>query len=89
MMKPMASNKHKKKVSNQNGDSKHEDVAEWRYGPAALWYDMLGVPENGQDFDYGFKLKKPGVSCSCSTVVPSAISWLRFCIDLPACLRCG
>lgn len=34
-------------------------VAEWRYGPARLWYDMLGVPEDGSGFDYGFKLRKP------------------------------
>lgn len=33
-------------------------VAEWRYGPARLWYDMLGVPEDGSGFDYGFKMKK-------------------------------
>ncbi|CAJ0919913.1 unnamed protein product [Ranitomeya imitator] len=33
-------------------------VAEWRYGPAQLWYDMLGVPEDGSGFDYGFKLKE-------------------------------
>ncbi|XP_036160219.1 transcription initiation factor TFIID subunit 1 isoform X7 [Myotis myotis] len=33
-------------------------VAEWRYGPARLWYDMLGVPEDGSGFDYGFKLRK-------------------------------
>lgn len=32
-------------------------VAEWRYGPAQLWYDMLGVPEDGSGFHYGFKLK--------------------------------
>nr|XP_015206924.1 PREDICTED: transcription initiation factor TFIID subunit 1 isoform X2 [Lepisosteus oculatus] len=32
-------------------------VAEWRYGPAQLWYDMLGVPEDGAGFDYGFRLK--------------------------------
>ena len=31
--------------------------ADWRYGPAQLWYDMLEVPAMGQDFDYGFKLK--------------------------------
>ncbi|XP_072482933.1 transcription initiation factor TFIID subunit 1 isoform X2 [Notamacropus eugenii] len=37
-------------------DSKPK-VAEWRYGPARLWYDMLGVPEDGSGFDYGFKLK--------------------------------
>uniref|UniRef100_A0A8C6YQH5 Transcription initiation factor TFIID subunit n=1 Tax=Nothoprocta perdicaria TaxID=30464 RepID=A0A8C6YQH5_NOTPE len=30
-------------------------VAEWRYGPAQLWYDMLGIPEDGSGFDYGFK----------------------------------
>ncbi|XP_043913192.1 transcription initiation factor TFIID subunit 1 [Protopterus annectens] len=33
-------------------------VTEWRYGPAQLWYDMLGVPEDGEGFDYGFKLKE-------------------------------
>ncbi|KAI7812775.1 transcription initiation factor TFIID subunit 1 isoform X1 [Triplophysa rosa] len=32
-------------------------VAEWRYGPAQLWYDMLGVTEDGGGFHYGFKLK--------------------------------
>ncbi|XP_064607804.1 transcription initiation factor TFIID subunit 1-like isoform X1 [Liolophura sinensis] len=32
-------------------------VAPWRYGPAQLWYDMLGVDETGEGFDYGFKLK--------------------------------
>lgn len=33
-------------------------VAEWRYGPAQLWYDMLGVPEDGNNFNYGLKLKE-------------------------------
>ncbi|KAI1902695.1 hypothetical protein AGOR_G00018660 [Albula goreensis] len=33
-------------------------VAEWRYGPAQLWYDMLGVPEDGSGFHYGFRLKE-------------------------------
>lgn len=41
--------------------SKNEEqspkVAPWRYGPAKLWYDMLGVPDDGVGFDYGFKLK--------------------------------
>ena len=35
-------------------------VADWRYGPAVLWYDMLNVDESGEGFSYGFKLK--GVS---------------------------
>ena len=38
-------------------DSKPQ-VPEWRYGPAQLWYDMLGVDETGEDFDYGFRLKQ-------------------------------
>lgn len=33
-------------------------MAEWRYGPAQLWYDMLGVPEDGSAFHYGFRLKE-------------------------------
>ncbi|XP_060941614.1 transcription initiation factor TFIID subunit 1 [Limanda limanda] len=44
-----------------DGDKETESrpkVAEWRYGPAQLWYDMLGVPEDGSYFNYGFKLKE-------------------------------
>ncbi|NXR09364.1 TAF1 factor, partial [Semnornis frantzii] len=57
MMAPVES-----KFSQSAGDSdKVTDtkpkVAEWRYGPAQLWYDMLGIPEDGSGFDYGFKLK--------------------------------
>ncbi|XP_077971618.1 transcription initiation factor TFIID subunit 1-like [Styela clava] len=33
------------------------EIPAWRYGPAALWYDMLGISETGEGFDYGFKLK--------------------------------
>lgn len=36
------------------------EVAEWRYGPAKLWYDMFDVPESGDGFDYGFQLKGEG-----------------------------
>ncbi|KAJ8298033.1 hypothetical protein KUTeg_024564 [Tegillarca granosa] len=32
-------------------------VAPWRYGPAQYWYDLLGVDETGEGFDYGFKIK--------------------------------
>ncbi|XP_058279230.1 transcription initiation factor TFIID subunit 1 isoform X2 [Hirundo rustica] len=58
MMAPMES-----KFSQSTGDiDKVTDtkpkVAEWRYGPAQLWYDMLGIPEDGSGFDYGFKLKE-------------------------------
>lgn len=38
------------------------EVAPWRYGPAAYWYDMLGVDETGENFDYGFRLKQKSQS---------------------------
>jgi len=56
MMAPVES-----KFSQASGDMDQEKesrprVAEWRYGPAQLWYDMLGVPEDGSNFTYGFRL---------------------------------
>uniref|UniRef100_A0A3Q2SQM1 Transcription initiation factor TFIID subunit n=1 Tax=Fundulus heteroclitus TaxID=8078 RepID=A0A3Q2SQM1_FUNHE len=58
MMAPVES-----KFSQASGDADKETesrpkVAEWRYGPAQLWYDMLGVPEDGSNFNYGFRLKE-------------------------------
>ncbi|XP_038150445.1 transcription initiation factor TFIID subunit 1 isoform X3 [Cyprinodon tularosa] len=55
------------KFSQTSGDADKETesrpkVAEWRYGPAQLWYDMLGVPEDGSNFNYGFKLKEDNLS---------------------------
>lgn len=40
-----------------SGDKKPK-VADWRYGPAQLWYDMLGVDDSGENFDYGFSSKE-------------------------------
>ena len=34
-----------------------DETREWRFGPAQYWYDMYNVPEDGQGFNYGFKLK--------------------------------
>jgi transcription initiation factor TFIID subunit 1 len=33
-------------------------VADWRFGPAQVWYDMLDVPETGDGFNYGFKIRE-------------------------------
>nr|XP_023018958.1 transcription initiation factor TFIID subunit 1-like [Leptinotarsa decemlineata] len=38
-------------------DDSDPNAAGWRFGPAQLWYDMLGVPETGEGFNYGFKMK--------------------------------
>nr|XP_018670467.1 transcription initiation factor TFIID subunit 1-like isoform X2 [Ciona intestinalis] len=59
MMKPIKAKKVTNQVITRNNGSTKSDIPEWRFGPAALWYDMLGVPDTGEGFDYGFKLKKP------------------------------
>ncbi|XP_023247191.1 transcription initiation factor TFIID subunit 1 [Copidosoma floridanum] len=41
--------------NNENGDMEPK-VADWRFGPAQIWYDILEVPETGEGFNYGFKL---------------------------------
>ncbi|XP_032518850.2 transcription initiation factor TFIID subunit 1 isoform X1 [Danaus plexippus] len=44
--------------SQSSGDKSQKPTpAHWRFGPAQAWYDMLNVPETGEGFDYGFKLK--------------------------------
>ncbi|XP_051965254.1 transcription initiation factor TFIID subunit 1 isoform X3 [Xyrauchen texanus] len=49
-------------------------VAEWRYGPAQLWYDMLGVPEDGSGFHYGFKLRDEQQQDSTDTVAKTTVN---------------
>eukprot|EP00057_Strongylocentrotus_purpuratus_P005992 XP_011660466.1 PREDICTED: transcription initiation factor TFIID subunit 1 [Strongylocentrotus purpuratus] len=51
-----ADNRNSNADKDKNKDALPE-IAEWRYGPAQYWYDMLEVPDNGEGFDYGFKLK--------------------------------
>jgi hypothetical protein len=62
-------------------------VAEWRYGPARLWYDMLGVPEDGSGFDYGFKLRKtehePVIKCGTMEVSYSGMYERNQCAQGP------
>jgi transcription initiation factor TFIID subunit 1 len=41
-----------------SNDQKSKEAAEWRFGPAKLWFDMLDVPESGEGFNYGFKVKE-------------------------------
>ena len=44
----------------ENGDMGPK-VADWRFGPAQIWYDILGVPETGDGFNYGFKVAEETV----------------------------
>lgn len=55
----------------------------WRFGPAKVWYDQIGVPEDGSSLSYGFKVKEvrcvlclaAGVSIQC--VVLCRAQWQR------------
>lgn len=49
--------KEEKHDDGSGGDLKSKAAADWRFGPAQIWYDMLDVPESGEGFNYGFKLK--------------------------------
>ncbi|XP_049784763.1 transcription initiation factor TFIID subunit 1 isoform X1 [Schistocerca cancellata] len=47
-------------VKQDDGDNNNMGprVADWRFGPAQVWYDMLEVPETGEGFNYGFKVNE-------------------------------
>lgn len=50
-----------KKETGQDNINKNDNkpnVADWRYGPAQIWYDILEVPDSGEGFNYGFKSKE-------------------------------
>ncbi|XP_029032281.1 transcription initiation factor TFIID subunit 1 isoform X3 [Osmia bicornis bicornis] len=57
LLMPVEDKQHVGKTgeTGENGDMGPK-VADWRFGPAQLWYDMLQVPETGDGFNYGFKL---------------------------------
>jgi len=56
-LQPIESFSKQTNLNRQENEDGSNNQAYWRSGPAKLWYDMLGVPENGEEFDYGFKLK--------------------------------
>lgn len=57
LMRPIEAKRIAGQLSLSGEIEQKVEVAPWRYGPAAYWYDMLGVDETGENFDYGFKLK--------------------------------
>ncbi|CAH0579290.1 unnamed protein product [Chrysodeixis includens] len=62
LLKPMEENQQSNNdnnLSNSGDKSQRPTPAHWRFGPAQMWYDMLNVPETGDGFDYGFKVKAP------------------------------
>lgn len=57
-LKPIEANENSSKQEATPKDDSGPKVADWRFGPAQIWYDMLEVPETGEGFNYGFKLKE-------------------------------
>ncbi|KAK9885772.1 hypothetical protein WA026_013642 [Henosepilachna vigintioctopunctata] len=55
-LKPAEHNSTDNKPDAQAKDDTGPKAADWRFGPAQMWYDMLEVPETGENFDYGFKM---------------------------------
>ena len=49
----------KSSMQSRDGLNKADEkkICAWRHGPAALWYELLGVNEDGTNLDYGFQLK--------------------------------
>ncbi|RZC42250.1 TBP-binding domain containing protein, partial [Asbolus verrucosus] len=56
-LKPIENTTVDNKTETQSKDDTGPKVADWRFGPAQIWYDMLEVPETGDGFNYGFKVK--------------------------------
>lgn len=60
-MKPIEAKSASGQQLSSNEIEQKVEVAPWRYGPAAYWYDQMGVNETGDKFDYGFKLKQVSI----------------------------
>ncbi|GFW17280.1 transcription initiation factor TFIID subunit 1 [Trichonephila clavipes] len=59
LMKPEEKNRMGTNNESYKSNELSPGFAAWRLGPSKLWYDMLNVPESGEGFDYGFRLKEP------------------------------
>ncbi|KAH1004133.1 transcription initiation factor TFIID subunit 1 isoform X2 [Dendroctonus ponderosae] len=57
-LKPVEQQSESNKDDSEKKDESGPKAADWRFGPSQIWYDMLDVPETGDGFNYGFKLKE-------------------------------
>lgn len=58
ILQPIKTEKDKGKSEDEKGKENKPKISDWRFGPAQLWYDMLGIDEAEEQLDYGFKLKE-------------------------------
>ena len=61
----------------------NRDTVAWRFGPAKIWYDQLGVNEDGSNLNYGLKLKEV---LYCLSILPASENLLHVsCCSLCTC----
>lgn len=56
LLMPVQDEEQEKNAGETDDNDMGPKVADWRFGPAQIWYDILEVPETGEGFNYGFKL---------------------------------
>ena len=47
--------KEEEEKEERESESKGPKATDWRWGPAQYWYDMLGLPDAVENYDYGLK----------------------------------
>uniref|UniRef100_A0A6P7FJW6 Transcription initiation factor TFIID subunit 1 n=1 Tax=Diabrotica virgifera virgifera TaxID=50390 RepID=A0A6P7FJW6_DIAVI len=60
-LKPAEAPNEENRQDAEKKDDSGPKAADWRFGPAQVWYDMLEVPETGDGFNYGFKINEPEI----------------------------
>lgn len=73
-MKPAEVQNEDNKPDNEKKDDSGPKAADWRFGPAQIWYDMLEVPETGDGFNYGFKVAEEKSEVSKQNCLTDVIS---------------
>lgn len=80
-MCPIEDKSHSGKPDQTDNNNMGPKVADWRFGPAQVWYDMLEVPETGEGFNYGFKIKEKVTTVSIRQSTFSYFtSVLKYCL---------
>ena len=58
--------------------SRGPQPTDWRNGPAVYWYDMLGLPEKVEEFDYGLKMETEAATDSKNLTAPMDVVRRRY-----------
>ena len=67
----------KEEKEQQEPEKKGPKPTDWRWGPAQYWYDMLELPEEVPDYDYGLKIRSTEEQKQVDSAV-AGISGVRF-----------